>query len=252
MNLNPAQGYMYEFITHTWNPISGKCPHDCSYCYMKQEKEQSQIHLKEDELKGSFNPNHFIFIGSGTDVFADDVPANWIKEVLDYCVNNTNSGLFEDFFSEEGKTRFMLQTKNPKRIMEFINHPLLDPERNQVVICTTLETNRFYPEIMNNAPHPEERAERMAKISDKGLPTYVTLEPIMDFDLDEFEELIKKCNPVQVNICYNTNFRVSLPEPSTDKVVKLIERLIPYTKIHLKENSKDIKAKLDIRKIKLE
>ena len=243
---------MYEFITHTWNPISGKCSHDCSYCYMKQEKEQSTIHLKDDELKGSFNPNHFIFVGSGTDVFADDVPSNWIKKVLDYCVNKTCSGLFEDFFSEEGKTRFMLQTKNPKRIMEFIDHPLLDPERNQVVICTTLETNRFYPEIMNNAPSPTDRAEWMANISDKGLPTYVTLEPIMDFDLDEFVELIKKCNPVQVNIGYNTNFRVSLPEPSTDKVVKLIERLIPYTKIHLKENSKDIKAKLDIRKIKLE
>ena len=94
--------------------------------------------------------------------------------------------------------------------------------------------------------------EWMEKISDKGLPTYVTLEPLMDFDLDEFVELIKKCKPILVNIGYNTNFRVSLPEPSTDKVVKLIERLIPYTKIHLKENSKDIKAKLDIRKIKLE
>ena len=25
---------MYEFITHTWNPILGKCPHDCKYCYV--------------------------------------------------------------------------------------------------------------------------------------------------------------------------------------------------------------------------
>ena len=252
MNLNPAQGNMYQFITHTWNPISGRCSHDCSYCYMKKEKEQSQIHLKESELADSFNPNHFIFIGSGTDVFADDVPANWIKEVLDYCVNNTNSGLFEDFFSEEGKTRFMLQTKNPKRIMEFIKHPLLNPERNQVVICTTLETNRFYPEIMNNAPAPIERAEWMAKISEIGLPTYVTLEPLMDFDLDEFEELIKKCNPVQVNIGFNTERHIRLPEPTTAKAFDLIKSIVPFTKVHLKKNCKDLKEKCKIANIKLE
>ena len=252
MNLNTPEGNMYQFITHTWNPISGKCDHDCSYCFMKKDKKQPTIHLKQEELSGTFNPNHFIFIGSETDVFANDVHYDWIRKVLDYCIEGTSLGLFEDEFADKGKTKFMLQTKNPKRVMEFTGHPLLDPERNQVVICTTLETNRFYPEIMNNAPAPIERAEWMAKISEIGLPTYVTLEPIMDFDLDEFEELIKKCNPVQVNIGYNTNFRVSLPEPPTDKVVKLIERLIPYTKIHLKENSKDIKSKLDIRKIKLE
>ena len=252
MNLNPAQGNMYEFITHTWNPISGKCYHDCSYCYMKQEKEQSQIHLKESELTDSFNPRHFIFIGSGTDVFADDVPANWIKKVLDYCVNETSSGLFEDFFSEEGKTRFMLQTKNPKRVMEFTNHPLLDPERNQVVICTTLETNRFEPEIMNNAPSPTERAEWMAKISDKGLPTYVTLEPIMDFDLDEFVELIKKCNPIQVNIGFNTERHIHLPEPTTAKAFELIKSIVPFTKVHLKKNSKDLKEKCKKENIKIE
>lgn len=27
MGLNKAKGNMYEFITHTWNPIKGKCPH---------------------------------------------------------------------------------------------------------------------------------------------------------------------------------------------------------------------------------
>ena len=175
MTLNKPIGNMYQFITHTWNPISGKCYHDCSYCFMKKDKEQPQIHLKQEELSGIFNPDHFIFIGSGTDVFAENVPSEWIRRVLDFCLDGTSLGLFEDEFADKEKTKFMLQTKNPKRIMEFIKHPLLNPERNQVIICTTLETNRFNPEIMNNAPHPKERAEWMAKISDKGLPTYVTL-----------------------------------------------------------------------------
>ena len=36
MSLNIRKGDMYKFIDFTWNPIKGKCLHDCSYCYMKQ------------------------------------------------------------------------------------------------------------------------------------------------------------------------------------------------------------------------
>ena len=33
MPLNKTKGDMYDFITHTWNPIRGRCLHDCSYCH---------------------------------------------------------------------------------------------------------------------------------------------------------------------------------------------------------------------------
>lgn len=26
---------MYDWITGTWDPIGGECPHKCSYCYVK-------------------------------------------------------------------------------------------------------------------------------------------------------------------------------------------------------------------------
>jgi len=32
MALRESKGNMYRFVTHTWNPIKGRCPHDCSYC----------------------------------------------------------------------------------------------------------------------------------------------------------------------------------------------------------------------------
>ena len=35
MGLNLSNGNMYKFVNYTWNPIKGKCLHDCSYCYMK-------------------------------------------------------------------------------------------------------------------------------------------------------------------------------------------------------------------------
>ena len=27
---------MYPWVTHTWNPLAGRCKHDCNYCYMKR------------------------------------------------------------------------------------------------------------------------------------------------------------------------------------------------------------------------
>ena len=29
MNLKESKGNMYEFITHTWNPMGGRCPASC-------------------------------------------------------------------------------------------------------------------------------------------------------------------------------------------------------------------------------
>ena len=44
---------MYEFVTHTWNPIKGKCYHDCSYCYMKKINPDAQpVSLLKMNCKG--------------------------------------------------------------------------------------------------------------------------------------------------------------------------------------------------------
>jgi len=187
--------------------------------------------LDELELSGIFSENQFIFIGSSTDVFAVDVPSEWITKVLDFCIEAISH-------QKNGKkTRFLLQTKNPARILEFITHPLFQAQ--QVIVCTTIETNRHYPEIMNNAPAPQERAEVMAKIADRGIKTYVTIEPIMDFDIDELVELIKMCKPEQVNIGANTYKAIQLPQPTSgNNLISLILQLITFTKVKIKKNLK--------------
>lgn len=189
------------------------------------------VHLVEGELEGDFGLNKFIFLGSSTDEFAQDVPAEWITKVLDCCYNKTKNQLPQD------RTCFLIQTKNPKRLLDFIEHPLFDAKRKQVVACTTLETNRHYTAIMNNAPLPQDRAEAMRIISNNGIGTYVTIEPIMDFDLDEFIPLIELCNPIQVNIGKNSNSAVELPHPTIGKTVELIGRLNDFTKVHIKHNA---------------
>lgn len=232
MRMNESTGNMYEFITHTWNPIKGRCYHDCAYCYMKSlVVNPKPIHLDESELKGIFQRDQFIFIGSSTDDFASDVPSEWINKVLDFCVQATSHQ------TEGQRTRFLIQTKNPERILEFIDHPLFKTQT--VVVCTTIETNRHYREIMNNAPAPYERAKAMAKIAEHGIKTYVTIEPIMDFDIDELVELIKMCKPEQVNIGANTYKAIQLPQPTSgNKLISLILQLITFTKVKIKKNLK--------------
>ena len=125
----------------------------------------------------------------------------------------------------------MFQTKNPNRVKEYKK---LLPKSS--IITTTIESNRFYPEIMHEAPTPKDRADAMNYLS-KYLKTFVTIEPIMDFDLGEFVKILKKCNPSQINIGADTG-RNNLPEPSKEKVKQLIDEINGFTTIHNKNNLK--------------
>ncbi len=223
--INKSKGNMYEFVTHTWNPIKGKCSHNCSYCYMsKRQPNPQEPRLYRKELNADLGERNQIFIGSSTDMFAENIPSEWITAVMDYC-HQENSG---------GKNNiFLLQSKNPKRFLEFLNHPVV----GRCVFCTTLETNRSYPDIMRNAPKIEERVEAMEELARQGFPTLVTAEPLLQFDHDEFLALIKRCKPKWVNIGRNSVRDVILPELTAEEVKELITALKVFTKVHMKSNA---------------
>lgn len=213
---------MYDWVTHTWNPIKGQCYHDCSYCFMKKfgKNRLKPVRLDEKEMKSDLGTGNFIFVGSGTDDWAANIPDEWILKVLDYCDRFDN--------------RYLFQSKNPARFLDYVSHPVFQ----KAVFCTTIETNRWYPSIMNNAPAMAFRANAMAKMRKLGFTTYVTAEPLMDFDMDNMAELIMHCSPSQVNIGKNTNWNVNLPEPTAEKVQALIGVLQSGTTVKVKSNAK--------------
>lgn len=215
MGLNISKGNMYDFVTHTWNAVKGICYHDCSYCYMKRWKNQKPVRLDEKEFKTDLGKGNFIFVGSSCDMFAQDIPEWWIVEVLTYCDKFDNKYLF--------------QTKNPTRLLRFTE---ILPEHS--VVCTTIESDMWHDDIMKNSPLPEERAAAMDLLSDT-LETYVTIEPILDFDLPNLVQLIRECKPKQVNIGADSGNN-NLPEPSKEKVLQLIEELKKFTTISKKKN----------------
>jgi len=213
MKLNVSKGNMYKFITHTGNVIKGKCSdHDCSYCYMKKWGNLNPVRFDEKELKIGMGSDKFIFVGSSCDMFARNIPVEWIYKTLDHC--------------KEFDNKYFFQTKNPLSLLSLCSHL---PENS--VVCTTIETNRKYIE-MGNAPDTYNRAVCFSKIP---LEKYVTIEPILDFDLNELVELIKLCRPMQVNIGADTGGH-KMPEPGKEKIFELITELEKFTKVELKKN----------------
>ena len=194
---------MYAFVSHTYNPMKGECEHSCAYCFMRRKLLLPPLRLELKELKVNLGEGNFIFVGSSTDEWAANVPAEWIEQVLDYCDGFDN--------------RYLFQSKNPARFLEYLDHPVM----RKSVLCTTIETNRFYPDIMRNAPLPKERAIAMQGIANYGIPTYVTCEPLMQFDLAELVELVGICSPQQVNIGRNSRYDIILPEPTANEVKML-------------------------------
>jgi hypothetical protein len=179
-------------------------------------KPQSPPHFDESELKTNLGNGNFIFVGSSCDLFANSITADWVFRTLDHC--------------NEFNNRYLFQSKNPFGFYRLLAHPV----KEKSVICTTMESDSFYPDFMGNTPHPIERSVAMQELS-QHITTYVTIEPIMDFHLEHFVRAIKRCHPVQVNIGADTG-RNHLLEPSKEKVLELIQALEEFTVVKQKSN----------------
>jgi len=207
---------MYSWITHTWNPIRGKCEFDCKYCYVKKWGEIGHIHIEEAELRVDLGEGNYIFVCSGCDLFAPSVPDEWIEKVM-----------YKTRFHPGNK--YLWHTKNPARVL-----PYIFSERD--MLCVTIESDQFYPKI-SNAPAPWARFDAL-EVWKK--PYMLTIEPVLDFDVSKFLGRISLAGiPVQVNIGADSCWK-RLPEPSPEKLNELIGWLESRTKVHLKKNLRRI------------
>jgi DNA repair photolyase len=139
MGLNISNGNMYDWVTHTWNVLKGQCYHNCSYCYMKRWGKQKSLRFDDKELQTDLGEGNTIFVGSSCDMFAIDISDTEINDILEHCKKFNHN-------------KYLFQTKNPLRAC-CCDLPVFS------IICTTIETNRWYPEIMGNSPEPKDRAE---------------------------------------------------------------------------------------------
>lgn len=166
-------------------------------------------------------------------MFANQVPSEWIVQVYDHC-------------NQYDQNRYLFQSKNPTRFLEagLIGHPLMQ-KKDQVFFATTLETNREFP-MVSNAQPMSARMQAMGKLREAGFGVMITMEPIMDFDLNDVMAMMQYVQPFQVNIGCNTSRSVHLPEPNREEIIELVHALRQYTAVVLKANSSRILGELDL------
>jgi len=231
--MTKAKGNMYVDVTHTHNDIKGKCLHCCSYCYMTSinkrfNKKVKEPYLDEKELTKNLGSGNIIFIGSSTDMWARNIPKEWILKVL------FHTDIFPD-------NMYLFQTKNPWRYMDFI-HPLIGGKvetelPKKCILGTTIETNRNYLNYMGETPPPNDRAKAIEIITSQFNDCFITIEPILDFDIELFVPMLKDAMPKYINIGADSGNN-HLPEPEPEKIRELIKELEKFTKVHLKKNLK--------------
>lgn len=201
----------------TWNPVIG-CLHECSYCWARKfvlerlsntekYKDGFAPKLAENDLSKKFR-NQFVLVSDMGDLFGEWVPKEWILRVIDATRNSPSS-------------EFLFLTKNPNRYKEFAHLC-----RENIVLGATIETSG--PHRFSKAPSVIERARAMTDLSYKR--KFVSIEPILAFDLDIFAGMIEDIVPEQVAVGYD-NYHHNLPEPSLPKTLQLMERLNEFTKV---------------------
>ena len=208
MALKKSHGNMYDWVTHMHSHLAGECLHKCNYCYVQRNpfgvsaRYKGQPCLIKYELNTDYGKGNTIFIEHMNDMFAEGIFKEWIRSILSHC-------------SSFPSNTYIFQTKNPKRAFKFLDYfpPVF-------IIGTTIESNRPYED--SAAPAPIERYEGIRKF--KQFKTFVTLEPIMDFDVDILFGWLCDIRPDFINIGADSK-KCSLPEPLPYKVKDLINKL---------------------------
>ncbi len=194
----------------TWNVWVG-CDFGCTYCSARKlaltrlrrterYKAGFNPHYVEKEMRRRFRPGDFVFVGYMGDIaFA---PRNLIRTIL-------------MAIREQPEVRFLFCTKSPRNYSSWVfEYP------DNLYLGATIETN--FDHGQSKAPPPVDRYEAMKDLDHPH--KFISLEPLMDFDLLELVGWIKEIRPEIIEIGPD-NYHNSLSEAQPQKVRKLLEML---------------------------
>jgi hypothetical protein len=214
----------------TWNPFVG-CLYGCIYCkvsFQQQLKRWGKRHCENcyhyrphmhlERLEKIPSAKKIFVCGDGDITFAP----NWfLKTIISKIREHNKKCPYKTYY---------FQTKNPAHLKPFLE---LLPEN--AIIITTLETNRDNGyEKISKAPFPSKRFSDFLQLN---YPRKViTIEPIMNFDIEIFTDWIRQIKPEYVYIGFNSRpNRVTLSEPTLNKVQHFINELKKFTDVKGKE-----------------
>jgi len=225
MPLHKAKGQMYDWISHCHSHLAGACPHVCSYCAIqdmerrfKSGRYRGKLRLIEKEFNVQYGSGKTIFVENCNDLFAADVPMCFINCIMEHCA------IWPD-------NTYVFQTKNPGRYLVTEISGI-----KSHILGTTIETNRDMLKF-SLAPSPYDRMLAMEKLQGR---KFLTLEPILNFDVDILAEWIVRVAPEFLNLGADSKNH-NLPEPPVEKIHALVDKL--------KENGIELREKHNLQRL---
>jgi len=203
-------------------PIHGGdcCFYSCVYCYakklFKRFTDNFTLGINESRLNGLQNINGNVFMNSMTDLFHPKILSCIISYIIKYA-HSKNSN----------HCHLLYLTKNPARYAEFIS--ILNQDD---FIGITFETNSYEAQdeeeiIMGqslkitDAPTPKARFDAFKELKFEN--KFLSIEPIMEFDLDELLYAIRIIKPKFIFIGANSSRQNYLIEPEAEEIHALID-----------------------------
>jgi len=203
---------MYKLSVSQWNPYAG-CKHECIYCQSSFQRQLKRWAKKKCCGCYEFTPHahferldqnlpktkymQFIFTCSSGDIAF--CSTEYLEEIITRIRDKTNR-------------TFLIQSKDPSTFDRVV-FP------KNVILGTTLETNRDeLAEVISKAPKPSQRYEDFLDVRHD--LKMVTIEPVMDFDMNIMVDWIENINPCMVWLGYDSG-KNRLPEPELAKVQSL-------------------------------
>lgn len=222
--VTPGSNMYQGWITDTHTHLAGECPHKCIYCYAQKGvarlsgRYKGEPRLVESELNVNYGSGKIIFIEHMQDLFAEGICSNFINDILQHC-------------NKYPDNIYIFQSKNPEWASDWFHRGFF-PKKS--LLGSTIETNRNTL-TFSNAPCPVDRYMAMKGLKEWNIKTFITIEPIMDFDIDILSRWIINIKPEFVNIGADSK-NCHLPEPSADKIQELI-KILTENKIVVKKKS---------------
>ncbi|MFH1833914.1 MAG: hypothetical protein ABH877_02725 [bacterium] len=221
--LEELMGNMYD-NTKTWSPFVG-CRFACTYCvpsFQRQAKRQRGNcedcyafgpHEHPERLPRIPSAEIVFCCASGDISFATTRYRIQIAKAIHGHAARRRKRM-------EPPRTYYLQSKRPSALEDML--PYLPPE---AVLVTTLESNRGegYP-LISCAPALWERFCTFSEL--KWPRKVVTVEPVLDFDVEVFPDRLINIKPEYIWLGFNSHPKqVALPEPSEEKIGLLVGRL---------------------------
>ncbi len=224
MSLRKSDGNMYPWVTHMHTHLRGTCPHQCPYCYVQAiakdlaekrnlpkmlEMYSGPVRLEEHEFETNYGHGKVIFIEHMNDLFATGVCDEWICRIIRHA-------------KSWWQNTYVYQTKNPGRAIKWIglkiDGAIIRPRKD--VFGTTIETNRITGRC---APSTQDRINAMCQIRRlyPDMTLFITIEPVMDFDVGILLSWMRDAKPTFINIGADSKHS-GLLEPSAEKLRSFI------------------------------